>query len=101
MPKKILIQQKINTQLANSWEAKFNSWEGVAVSVLDPRREKHIKELDIAKSSGYPLLDEAAISTVESQSLPLPDFTGNLAWSNIDSHCLYMARFNTDCGVRY
>ncbi len=66
-----LIQQKIGTYLFYPWEAKFNGWEGVVIVKFTLLRDGHLKELDIVKSSGYPLLDEAAVSAVRKAS-PYP-----------------------------
>ena len=66
-----LIQQKIGTYLFYPWEAKFNGWEGVVIVKFTLLRDGYLKELDIVKSSGYPLLDEVAVSAVRKAS-PYP-----------------------------
>ncbi len=70
-----LIQQKIGTYLFYPWEAKFKGWEGVVIVKFTLLRDGHLKELDIVKSSGYPLLDEAAVSAVRKASpYPSPEY---------------------------
>lgn len=66
-----LIQQKIGENIIYPSEAKLKGWEGVVVVRFTLGQNGLVKELSIAKSSGYPLLDEAAISAVKNAS-PYP-----------------------------
>lgn len=66
-----LVQQRIGTHLFYPWEAKFNGWEGTVVVRFTLLRDGQLKEIDIVKSSGYALLDKAAVSAVKNAS-PYP-----------------------------
>jgi TonB family protein len=65
------IQQKISSALIYPTEAKLSGWEGVVLVRFIINQDGQIKELNIAKSSGYPLLDEAAMAAVKNAS-PYP-----------------------------
>ena len=67
----VAIQQRISTYLIYPQEAMENGWEGVAKVKFTLGQNGQIKQLGIAESSGYPLLDEAAISAVKKAS-PYP-----------------------------
>ncbi|MCM8780875.1 MAG: TonB family protein, partial [Candidatus Omnitrophica bacterium] len=66
-----LIQQKINSYITYPLEAKEKGWEGIVKVkfILNPNGQ--IKQIQIAQSSGHPLLDEAAISAIKNAS-PYP-----------------------------
>lgn len=66
-----LIKRKINSYIVYPDEAKINGWEGVAVVKLTIKRDGSLKKAGIAKSSGYPQLDEATMSAVRKAS-PYP-----------------------------
>ena len=75
-----LILQKISLNYAYPEEAYSKGWEGVVKVrfVLTP--DGKVKNIDIAQSSGYPLLDDSAIAAVKNASpYPFPkNFSGNL-----------------------
>lgn len=70
-----LIQQKINSCLIYPQEAQAKGWEGIVKVKVTLAPDGRIKEIDIAESSGYPLLDAAAILAIKDAS-PYP-FPGN------------------------
>ncbi len=68
-----LIQQKINSCLIYPQGAQTKGWEGIVKVRLTLARDGRIKKIDIAESSGYPLLDAAAILAIKDASpYPLP-----------------------------
>jgi TonB family protein len=69
-----LIQQKINSFLTYPTEALEKGWEGIVKVKFVLRRDGRVKEIYIAESSGYPLLDAKAMLTVKDASpYPFPD----------------------------
>lgn len=72
-----LVQQKIGGFLFYPQEARLKGWEGVVALKLTIARNGDLKALDIAKSSGYPLIDEAAMSAVRNAS-PYPSLENYL-----------------------
>jgi len=72
-----LIQQQINPYCAYPQEALITGWEGVVKVKFTLMPDGRIKDIDIAESSGYPLLDAAAILAVKDASpypFPQDDF---------------------------
>lgn len=65
------IQQKIDSCFIYPPEAKAKSWEGIVKVRFTLAQDGRIKEIDIAESSGYPLLDAAAILAIKDAS-PYP-----------------------------
>ncbi len=72
------IMQKVTSCLIYPTEAIRNGWEGIAKVRFTLGRNGRIKEIDIEESSGYNLLDAAAILAVKDASpYPFPkDYTG-------------------------
>lgn len=66
-----LIQQKIGSYFIYPQEARLKGWEGVVKIRFILSQDGRIKEIDIAESSGYPLLDAAAILAIKDAS-PYP-----------------------------
>lgn len=66
-----LIQQKIDTYFTYPLEAQSNGWEGIVKVKFTLTADGRIKDIDIAESSGYPLLDAAAILAIKDAS-PYP-----------------------------
>ncbi len=66
-----LIQQKVNSSIVYPTVAKLKGWEGIAKVRFTLAEDGRIKEIDIAESSGYPLLDATAIMAVKDAS-PYP-----------------------------
>ena len=64
-------QQKIYSSFVYPKEALINGWEGVAKVRFTLTQDGRIKEIDLAESSGYPLLDAAAILAIKDAS-PYP-----------------------------
>jgi len=73
-----LIQQRLDTYFIYPKEAQAKGWEGIVKVKFTIGQDGRIKTIDIAKSSGYPLLDDAAVSTIKNASpYPFPkDYTG-------------------------
>ena len=69
----VSIQQRTDAHLIYPWKVNFIGWEGVVVVGFTLRRDEYMKELGVAKSSGYPLLDEAAMSAGK-KPVPTPPF---------------------------
>lgn len=68
------IQQKITSYSIYPPEAKAKSWEGIVRVKFTLAQDGRIKEIDIAESSGYPLLDAAAILAIKDASpYPFPE----------------------------
>jgi len=68
------LQQKINSFLTYPPEALEKGWEGIVKVRFTLNRDGRIKEIYIAESSGYPLLDAEAMLTVKDASpYPFPD----------------------------
>ncbi len=67
----LLIQDKINAYSMYPQEAISRGWEGIAKVKFTLTPDGRIKDIDIAESSGYPLLDAAAILAVKDAS-PYP-----------------------------
>ena len=68
-----LIQQKINSCLIYPQEAQIKAWEGIVKVRFTLAQDGRIKKIDIAESSGYPLLDAATILAIKDASpYPLP-----------------------------
>lgn len=72
-----LIQQKLNSHFIYPPEARLKGWEGIVKVRFTLHRDGRLKEIDIAESSGYPLLDAAAILAIRDASpYPFPkDYT--------------------------
>lgn len=69
-----LIQHRVNTYFIYPQEAQVNGWEGIVKVRFTVAQDGRIKEIDIAESSGYPLLDAAAILAVKDASpYPFPE----------------------------
>ncbi len=69
-----LLQDKINAYFIYPTEAKAKRWEGIVKVKFTINRDGRIKNIDIAESSGYPLLDAAAILAVRDASpYPFPE----------------------------
>ncbi|MBU4346300.1 MAG: TonB family protein [Candidatus Omnitrophica bacterium] len=69
-----LIQQQINACFVYPQAARLKGWEGIAKVKFTFTRDGRIKAIDIAESSGYPLLDAAAILAVRDASpYPFPE----------------------------
>jgi len=66
-----LIQQKISTCFIYPQEAILNGWEGIVTVKFVVAQDGRIKNIDIAESSGYPLLDAVAILAIKDAS-PYP-----------------------------
>jgi TonB family protein len=66
-----LIQQRISSCFIYPPEALAKGWEGVVKVKVILADDGRIKEIDIAESSGYPLLDAAAILAIKDAS-PYP-----------------------------
>ncbi|MCX7927237.1 MAG: TonB family protein [Candidatus Omnitrophica bacterium] len=73
------ILQKISSCLIYPTEALQKGWEGVVKVRFTISTDGRVKTVDIAESSGYPLLDAAAILAIKDASpYPLPkDFDTN------------------------
>ena len=78
-----LIQQRIGYNIIYPLEAIYNRWEGVVKVRFTLMPDGHIKRLGIAKSSGYPLLDEAVVSAVKSAS-PYPSLGYSLRSEEVE-----------------
>ncbi len=69
-----LIYQKISTHFIYPQEAQAKGWEGIAKVRFTLTQDGRIKEIAITQSSGYPLLDAAAILAIKDASpYPLPE----------------------------
>lgn len=69
-----LIQQKIDYCFIYPPQARLKGWEGIVKVRFILTQDGRIKEIDIAESSGYPLLDAAAILAVRDASpYPFPN----------------------------
>ena len=67
------IQEKISSYFIYPKEAEVNGWEGIVKVKFLLAADGRIKEIDIAESSGYPLLDAAAILAIkEASPYPFP-----------------------------
>ncbi|MFH0739139.1 MAG: TonB family protein [Candidatus Omnitrophota bacterium] len=73
-----VIQQKINYYSVYPNEAKLKGWEGVVKVKFTLAEDGRVKDIDVAESSGYPLLDAAAILAIKDASpYPFPqDYPG-------------------------
>lgn len=71
------VQEKIISYFVYPEEARIKGWEGVVKVRFTLVQDGRIKEIDVAQSSGYPLLDAAAILAVKDASpYPFPkDYT--------------------------
>ena len=68
------IQQKVNSCFIYPTEAEIKGWEGIVKVRFTVAQDGRIKEIDIAESSGYPLLDAAAILAIKDASpYPFPE----------------------------
>ncbi len=68
-----LLQEKIYSQLIYPPKAAVQNLEGIVKIKLLLSKDGRIKNIDIAQSSGYPLLDAAAILSARNASpLPIP-----------------------------
>ncbi len=79
----VLIQQRISSNIIYPLEARDKGWEGVVKVKFTLMPDGQVKELDIAKSSGYPLLDEAAVSAIKRAS-PYPSLEYYLGAEGIE-----------------
>ncbi len=66
-----LIQQKLNSSFIYPQKAKIKGWEGIAKVKFTVVQDGRIKKIEVAESSGYPLLDAAAILAIKDAS-PYP-----------------------------
>jgi TonB family protein len=72
------IQQKVNLCSIYPIAAKTKGWEGIVKVRFTISEDGRIKDIDIAKSSGYPLLDAAAMLAIKDASpYPFPDTCPN------------------------
>ncbi len=68
------IMQKVTSCLIYPTEAIRKGWEGIAKVRFTLNLDGRVKEIDIAESSGYPLLDAAAILAIKDASpYPFPN----------------------------
>ena len=68
------IQQKLDSFLIYPTEAQTRGWEGIVKIRFTLAEDGRIKEIDVAESSGYPLLDAAAILAIKDASpYPFPE----------------------------
>lgn len=68
------IQQRVNSFIVYPTSARLNGWEGVVKVKFVLSENGRIKEIDVAESSGYPLLDATAIMAVKDASpYPFPE----------------------------
>ena len=65
------IQQRVNYHLVYPNEAKSKGWEGIVKVKFTLAGDGRVKDIDVAESSGYPLLDAAAILAIKDAS-PYP-----------------------------
>jgi len=65
------IQQRVNYHLVYPNEAKSKGWEGIVKVKFTLAGDGRVKDIDIVESSGYPLLDAAAILAIKDAS-PYP-----------------------------
>lgn len=65
------IQQRISSFFIYPREAKEKGWEGIVKVKFVLAQDGRVKNIDIAESSGYPLLDAAAILAIKDAS-PYP-----------------------------
>lgn len=65
------IHEKINSSFIYPEEARLKGWEGIVKVKFTIDQNGRIKDIDIAQSSGYPLLDAAAILAIKDAS-PYP-----------------------------
>lgn len=65
------IQQRVNYHLVYPTEAKSKGWEGIVKVKFTLAGDGRVKDIDIVESSGYPLLDAAAILAIKDAS-PYP-----------------------------
>jgi TonB family protein len=74
------VQQKVSSSFFYPPEARENGWEGIVKVRFVLTEGGQIKDIAIAESSGYPLLDSAAISAIKDASpYPFPkDYKGDL-----------------------
>lgn len=72
------IENKINDSFKYPQEARLKGWEGIVKVRFTISTDGRIKDIDVAESSGYPLLDAAAILAIKDASpYPFPaDFSG-------------------------
>ncbi|MFA5090166.1 MAG: TonB family protein [Candidatus Omnitrophota bacterium] len=74
-----LIQQKVNTFFVYPTEAENKGWEGIVKVRFTLGPDGRIKDIDVAESSGYPLLDAAAMLAVRDASpYPFPEDIGKM-----------------------
>lgn len=66
-----IIMQKVGSNLIYPTEAFQKGWEGIVKVRFTLAADGRVKQIDIAESSGYPLLDAAAILAVKDAS-PYP-----------------------------
>ncbi|HRZ14061.1 MAG TPA: TonB family protein [Candidatus Omnitrophota bacterium] len=68
------VQQKINSLLIYPDEAIENGWEGIVTLKVTIAADGNLKAIMIAESSGYPILDEQAVTAVrDAGPYPLPE----------------------------
>ncbi len=68
------VQNKISSRSIYPEQAKLKGWEGVVKVHFTIAPDGRIKRIDIAESSGYPLLDAAAILAIKDASpYPFPE----------------------------
>jgi len=68
------IQEKISSSFIYPQEALLKGWEGIVKVKFVVAENGRIKDIDIAESSGYPLLDAVAILAIKDASpYPFPE----------------------------
>lgn len=77
-----LIQQRVSSAFIYPQEAQIKGWEGIVKVKFTLAADGRIKAINIAESSGYPLLDAAAISAIKDAS-PYP-FPKNLEQDELE-----------------
>ena len=65
------IEERISSCFIYPQEAELKGWEGIAKVRFTIARDVRIKDIDVVESSGYPLLDAAAILAIKDAS-PYP-----------------------------
>ena len=66
-----MVRERIARTLAYPPRARKLGWQGTVALTFVLRADGRIRELRMARSSGYPVLDEAALSAVE-RAVPFP-----------------------------
>jgi protein TonB len=64
------ILELVTAQLKYPTIARRRGWQGIVILELHIESDGHISRLHVTETSGYPVLDQAAISTLQLASVP-------------------------------